>query len=115
MFISRPEAIATKEELESGQIVRGAAELILAKHRGGEQGRVSLKFIGECTKFVDVDEQNREDEPPQYGTQPRSYEDEDDEEYVAPEDDYGAPEPPMPPRKAELKPVGSDDDELPFE
>ena len=54
------------EELESGAVVKGAAELILAKHRNGEQGRVSLKFIGECTKFVDVDEQNREDEPPQY-------------------------------------------------
>ena len=115
MFINRPEVTATKEEIEAGKIVKGAAELIIAKHRGGEQGRVSLKFIGECTKFVDVDEQNREDEPPQYGTQPRSYEDEDDEEYVAPEDDYGAPEPPMPPRKADLKPVGSDDDELPFE
>ena len=47
MFISRPEAIATREELESGKIVKGAAELILAKHRAGEQGRVSLKFIGE--------------------------------------------------------------------
>ena len=116
MFINRPEVTATKEEIESGKIVKGAAELIIAKHRGGEQGRVSLKFIGECTKFVDVDEQNRDDEPPQYGTQPRAYEDEDgDEEYVAPEDDYGAPEPPMPPRKSSLKPVGGDDDELPFE
>ena len=112
MFISRPEAIATKEELESGKIVKGAAELILAKHRAGEQGRVSLKFIGEYTKFVDVDEQNREDEPPQYGTSPRVSDDE-DEEYVAPDDDYGAPEPPMPPRKGDLK--KTDDDELPFE
>ncbi len=108
MFISRPEAIASKEELESGAVVRGAAELILAKHRGGEQGRVSLKFIGECTKFVDVDEQNRDDEPPQYGTTPRVYED--DEEYVAPEDDYTPPEPPM--RAGDLKQV---DDELPFD
>ncbi len=111
MFISRPEAIATKEELESGKIIKGAAELILAKHRAGEQGRVSLKFIGECTKFVDVDDQNREDEPPQYGVQPRAVE-EDDEEYEAPEDDYGAPEPPMPARKGELKSL---DDEIPFE
>ncbi len=113
MFINRPEAIATKEEIDAGKIVKGAAELILAKHRGGEQGRVSLKFIGECTKFVDVDEQNRDDEPPQYGTQPAVYEDE-DEEYVAPEDDYMPPEPPM--RRSELKPAGGDsDDELPFE
>ncbi len=112
MFINRPEAIATREEIEAGKIVKGAAELILAKHRGGEQGRVSLKFIGECTKFVDVDEQNRDDEPPQYGTQPQFYDDE-DEEYVAPEDDYEPPEPPM--RKGELKPSVGDDDELPFE
>lgn len=108
MFINRPEAVATAEELASGKIVKGAAELILAKHRGGEQGRVSLKFIGECTKFVDVDEQNRDDEPPQYGTTPVQYDD--DEEYEAPEDDYVPPEPPA--RKGELKGV---DDELPFE
>ena len=108
MFISRPEAIATKEELESGAVVRGAAELILAKHRGGEQGRVSLKFIGECTKFVDVDEQNRDEEPPQYTSPEPVYDD--DEEYVAPDDDYIPPEPPM--RAGELKQM---DDELPFD
>ena len=110
MFISRPYAIATKEELESGKISKDAAELIIAKHRAGEQGRVALKFIGECTKFIDVDDQNREDEPPQYGTTPRMPE-EDDEEYEAPEDDYGMPEPP-PMRKGSLKVA---DDEIPFE
>ncbi len=113
MFISRPEAIATKEEIDSGKIVKGAAELILAKHRAGEQGRVSLKFIGECTKFVDVDDQNREDEPPQFGVQPRAVIEEDDEEYEAPADDYGAPEPPSPPRKGNLQ--GLEGDEIPFE
>ena len=109
MFISRPEAVASKEEIEKGTIVKGAAELILAKHRAGEQGRVPLKFIGEYTKFVNVEDQNREDEPPQYGTTPVNYED--DEEYVAPDDDYGSPEPPMP-RKSDLRAI---DDELPFE
>lgn len=113
MFISRPYAIATKEELESGKISKDAAELILAKHRAGEQGRVALKFIGECTKFIDVDDQNRNDEPPQYGTTPR-VPDDDDEEYEAPEDDYGSPEPPPAPRKGRgLKEVA--DDEIPFE
>ena len=106
MFINRPEVTATSEEIASGKIVKGAAELILAKHRGGEQGRISLKFIGECTKFVDVDEQNREEEPPQYSA-PTPYDD--DEEYVAPDDDYTPPEPPM--RKGELKPA---DEEMPF-
>ncbi len=113
MFINRPEAVATKEEIEANKIVKGAAELIIAKHRAGEQGRIALKFIGECTKFVDVDDQNREDEPPQYGVQPPAMQDEeDDEEYVAPDDDYGAPEPPMPARKGSLSPM---DDEIPFE
>ena len=111
MFISRPEAIATKEELDSGKIIKGAAELILAKHRAGEQGRVSLKFIGECTKFVDVDEQNRTDEPPDFSRAPDPYAD--DGEYEPPEDDYTPPEPPA--RKSDPKPVMGDDDELPFE
>ena len=57
-------------------------------------------------KFVDVDEQNREEEPPQYSA-PTPYDD--DEEYVAPDDDYTPPEPPM--RKGELKPA---DEEMPF-
>ena len=52
MFINRPEATATAEEMESGKIVKGAAELIIAKHRNGSQGRVQLKFIGESTKFA---------------------------------------------------------------
>ncbi len=111
MFISRPEALATKEELDSGKVKKGEAELILAKHRAGEQGRVSLRFIGEYTKFIDWDEQNRDEEPPQYGTTPVRYDDEEeDEEYEAPDDEYGAPEPPAP-RKGELKGV---DEEMPF-
>ena len=111
MFINRPEAIATAEELASGKIIKGAAELIIAKHRAGEQGRVALKFIGECTKFVDVDDQNRDDEPPQYGSRAQEYMEE-DEEFVPPEDDYAPPEPPL--RKSEgLK--SAMDDEIPFE
>lgn len=77
MFISRPEAIATKEELESGKIVKGAAEIIIAKHRNGEPGRIQLKFIGESTKFVDEDSENRPEEPPQFG-RPRSFDEEED-------------------------------------
>jgi hypothetical protein len=111
MFINRPEVTATAEEREANKIIPGAAELIIAKHRGGELARISLKFIGECTKFVDVDEQNRDEEPPQYGTTPARYDDEDDEEYVAPEDEYIPPEPPM--RKGDLK--MAEDDFIPFE
>ena len=111
MFINRPEAVATAEELASGSIVKGAAELILAKHRAGEQGRVSLKFIGEYTKFVDVDEQNRDDEPPEYSHEPVNYDD--DEEYVAPDDDDGYYPPEPPARKGDLKPM--EDEEIPFD
>lgn len=111
MFINRPEVTATAEEREANKIIPGAAELIIAKHRGGELARISLKFIGECTKFVDVDEQNRDEEPPQYGTTPAHYDDEYDEEYVAPEDEYIPPEPPM--RKGDLK--TAEDDFIPFE
>ena len=106
MFINRPEAIATKEELESGKVIRGAADLIIAKHRNGEQGRVALRFIGESTKFVDVDEQGASEEPPQYGArQPRNFED--DEPMDAFNEDMGAPEPPYG--------GGMTDEDMPFD
>ena len=88
-----------------------AAELIIAKNRSGSLGRISMKFIGECTKFVEVDDQNKEMEPPQYSDEPIPYTD-DDEEYVAPEDDYIPPQPPM--RESDLKAIMADD-ELPFD
>ncbi len=110
MFINRPEATATKEELESGKIVKGAAELIIAKHRNGSQGRIQLKFIGESTKFVDVDAQGREDEPPEYSRAPRNFEDEEPAEEA-----FGvAREAPPPPPPSDGG--GEDgDDELPFD
>ncbi|MBQ8427834.1 MAG: replicative DNA helicase [Clostridia bacterium] len=105
MFINRPEVTATKEEIAAGAIVKGAAQLILAKHRDGEQGRVDLRFIGEITKFVDVDEQNRNDEPPQFGAPKKEVDYDDDEEYEY-EEDYTPPEPPAPALGAE--------EEMPF-
>ncbi len=72
MFINRPEATATAEEIASGKIVKGAAELIIAKHRNGSPGRVQLRFIGESTKFVDVEDQGAPEEPV-YGS-PKKYE-----------------------------------------
>lgn len=52
MFINRPDVTATAEEIEKKHIVKGSAELILAKHRNGETGRIPLRFRGELTKFV---------------------------------------------------------------
>ena len=111
MFINRPEAIATQEEIASGKIVKGAADLILAKHRNGEQGRVQLRFIGESTKFVDVDEQNRDDEPPQYSA-PRNYE-EPTEEYE--DDGYGGADYESMYKTAAEKNLDGVEEEIPFD
>ena len=86
MFISRPDVTATAEELAKGGVVKGAAEIILAKHRNGALGRIQLRFIGERTKFVDVDDQNRPEEEPQYGRAPKIPDE------VPPEEDTGIPE-----------------------
>jgi len=64
MFINRPDVTATAEELAKGSVVKGAAEIILAKHRNGALGRIQLRFLGESTKFVDVEDQNRPNEEP---------------------------------------------------
>ena len=106
MFIHRPEAIATAADIAAGKVIKGAADLIIAKHRNGEQGRVPLKFIGECTKFVDVDSQGMSDEPPQYGrpSQPQNFENDDPMDVFTGDDGPSAP------------PYGGDaDDEIPFD
>ncbi len=92
MFINRPDTSATPEELASGKIVKGAAELIIAKHRNGSCGRVQLRFIGESTKFVDVDAQGAPDEEPQYGKPKRAdWEENPSADEAFPQDDgYGA-------------------------
>ena len=52
MFINRPDVTATEEEMAKKHITKGMAELIIAKHRNGETGRITLRFRGELTKFV---------------------------------------------------------------
>lgn len=100
MFINRPEATATAEEIASGKVIKGAAEVVIAKHRNGSQGRIQLKFIGESTKFVNIDDQNREDEPPVRAVNAADY-------------DYDAPPPEPPERKSNPTPA-MDGEELPF-
>ncbi len=70
MFINRPDVGATPEELAKGNIVKGAAELVIAKHRNGETGRIQLRFLGEQTKFVDVEAQGQPLEAPEYRKKP---------------------------------------------
>ncbi len=55
IFINRPDVTATPEEIEKNKIVRGMADIIIAKHRNGELGRCKLRFKGEYTKFVTPD------------------------------------------------------------
>lgn len=67
MFINRLDQSASKEELKSGKVINGASELNISKFRNGEPGRIQLRFIGSRTKFVEVDDQGRPEEEPQYG------------------------------------------------
>ncbi len=68
MFINRPDVTATSDELAKGNVVKGAAELVIAKHRNGALGRIQLRFLGETTRFVDVEDQNRPTEEPRFGS-----------------------------------------------
>lgn len=52
MFINRPDVNASDADIQKKKIVKGMAELIIAKHRNGGLGRIKLRFRGELTKFV---------------------------------------------------------------
>ena len=92
MFINRPDVTATPEERAKKTIVKGAAELILAKHRNGALGRIQLRFLGESTKFVDVDDQNlSEEEPGGYTPPPEDWQPEEEYVFPDPDDDTGIP------------------------
>lgn len=62
MFIHRPDIGAKDKDMESGKIQPNVAELIIAKHRNGSTGLVKLYFKGECTKFVEFNEDTGEPE-----------------------------------------------------
>lgn len=74
MFINRPDANGAEVDKKGNPIVKGATDLIIAKHRNGAAGRIKLKFIGERTKFVDEDAADLPIEPPQYTKKPRPVE-----------------------------------------
>lgn len=91
MFIHRPDVAATEEELKSGKIVKDAADLIIAKHRNGELGRVKLRFRGDQVRYVNPPPEFLPDEPQsrEYG----SSEDEEDSDSVYDDafDSFGEP------------------------
>ncbi len=53
-FIYRPEYYGILED-EEGQSQKGMAEIIIAKHRNGGLGTIKLRFVGEYTRFEDMD------------------------------------------------------------
>ncbi|MBR2871472.1 MAG: replicative DNA helicase [Clostridia bacterium] len=62
MFIHRPDKSATEKELQEGKVIPNVAEILVEKHRAGPTGLVKLYFKGECTKFVNLNEENNEPE-----------------------------------------------------
>jgi replicative DNA helicase len=53
-FIYRPEYYDIIED-ESGDSLKGVAEIIIAKHRNGPLDTIKLKYIGYCTKFKNIE------------------------------------------------------------
>lgn len=60
MFIHRPDRGATEKEIAEGKVQRNVAEIIVEKHRNGPMGIVKLYFKGECTKFVNLNDETGE-------------------------------------------------------
>ena len=54
-FIHRPEYYKIYTD-EDGNDMHGIAEIIIAKHRNGAVGDIRLKFIGEYTRFQNLDD-----------------------------------------------------------
>ena len=54
MFIHRPEYYNITED-ENGGSTAGVAELIIAKHRNGPVDSAKTRYIGQFTKFADLD------------------------------------------------------------
>lgn len=63
MFINRPDVGISDEEAKKNNIVRGIADLIIAKHRNGGLDRIKLRFKGELTKFVNPEPEDGAIEP----------------------------------------------------
>jgi replicative DNA helicase len=62
MFIHRPDKNATEKERAEGKIQENVAEILVEKHRNGPTGMVKLYFQGECTKFLNLNEETGEPE-----------------------------------------------------
>ena len=54
MFLYRPEYYGITQD-EEGNPLQGVGEVIISKHRNGSLDTVKLKFIGQFTKFTDLE------------------------------------------------------------
>jgi len=70
MFINRPDVNATDEDMAKKHIVKGMADLIVAKHRNGGLDRIKLRFKGELTKFVNPEPNDEIQPPPEEASAP---------------------------------------------
>src|ERR1700712_5078771 len=55
LFLYRPEYYGLEVD-EDNLPTQGVGEIIIAKHRNGETGRVRLKFVGKFVKFTDLED-----------------------------------------------------------
>ncbi len=60
MFIHRPDKSASEKEIAEGKVQKNVAEILIEKHRSGPTGMVKLYFKGECTKFMNLNEETGE-------------------------------------------------------
>lgn len=91
MFINRPDVNATDEDIEKKHIVKGMADLIVAKHRNGGLDRIKLRFKGEITKFVNPERDEEMQPPPEEERLPIPEEAPPVEAYSAPPEDEEMP------------------------
>ena len=102
MFIHRPDVAATEEEIKSGKIIKDAADLIIAKHRNSELGRVKLRFRGDQVRYVNpppgflpddpMEGSSTMDEPPAQDDYAPDYDEAMDNFGEIPPDDFMPPE-----------------------
>jgi replicative DNA helicase len=63
LFLYRPEYYGLEFD-EDNNPTAGVGEVIIAKHRNGETGRVRLRFVGKFVKFQDLEETGMDSFPP---------------------------------------------------
>ena len=88
MFIHRPDIGLSEEEIKNKKLQKDMADLIIAKHRNGELGRVKLRFRGDQVRYVNPPMADLPEAPPERGDGPDELEP--PEAFAAPEGaDFG--------------------------